>query len=51
MGMPNYKLLPVLVRKLKREYEVRNKPENGLPAIIADRAVWKRVIKERAGIR
>ena len=38
------------VRKLKRQYEVRNTPKKRLPAI-AVRAVWEKVTKGRAGIR
>ena len=38
------------VRKLKWQYKVRNMPKKRLPAI-ADRAVWEKVTKGRAGIR
>ena len=38
------------MRKLKGQYEVRNMPKKMLPAIV-DRAIWKKVTKERAGIR
>ena len=38
------------VRKLKWQYDVRNMPKKRLPAI-ADRAVWEKVTKGRAGIR
>ena len=37
------------VRKLKWQYKVRNLPEKRLPAI-ADRAVWEKITKGRAGI-
>ena len=39
------------VRKLTWQYKVRNMPKKRLPAIKADRAVWEKVTKERAGIR
>ena len=38
------------VIKLKRQYKVRVMPEKGLPAI-ADKAVWEKTTKGRAGIR
>ena len=38
------------VSKLNWQYKVRNTPKKRLPAL-ADRAVWKKVTKERAGIR
>ena len=38
------------VRKLKWQYKVRNVLKKWLPAI-ADRAVWNKVTKGRAGIR
>ena len=38
------------VRKLKWQYKVRNMPKKRSPAI-ADRAVWEKVTKARAGIR
>ena len=38
------------MRKLKWPYKVRNMPKKRLPAI-ADRAVWEKITKERAGIR
>ena len=38
------------VRKLRWQYKVRNMPKKRLPAI-ADRAVWEKVTKGRAGIR
>ena len=38
------------VRKLKWQYKVRNMPKKRSPAI-ANRAVWEKVTKERAGIR
>ena len=38
------------VRKLKWQYKVRNMPKHRLPAI-ADRAVWEKVTKGRAGVR
>ena len=38
------------VRKLKWQHKVRNMPKKRLPAI-ADRAVWERVTKGRAGTR
>ena len=38
------------VRKLKWQYKVENTPEKRLPAI-ADRVVWKKITKGRAGIR
>ena len=38
------------VRKLKWQYKVRNMPKKRLPAI-ADRAVWEKVTKGRAGIK
>ena len=38
------------VRKLKCQYKLRNMPNKMLPAI-ADRAVWEKVTKGRAGIR
>ena len=38
------------VRKLKWQYKVRNMPKKRL-SVIADRAVWEKVTKGRAGIR
>ena len=38
------------LRKLKWQYKVKNTPKKLLPAI-ADRAVWEKVSKGRAGIR
>ena len=38
------------MKKLKRQYKVRNMPKKRLPAI-ADRAVWEKVTKGRTGIR
>ena len=38
------------VRNLKWQYQVRNMPKKRLPTI-ADRAVWEKVTKGRAGIR
>ena len=38
------------VTKLKWQYKVRNTPNTMFPAI-ADRAVWEKVTKGRAGIR
>ena len=38
------------VKKLKRQYKVRNMPKKRLPAI-ADRAVWEKVTKGRAETR
>ena len=38
------------VRKLKWQYKLRNTPKKRLPAI-ADRAVWEKATKGRAGIR
>ena len=38
------------VRNLKWQYQVRNMPKKRLPAI-ADRDVWEKVTKGRAGIR
>ena len=38
------------VRKLKRQYKVRNVSEKRLPAI-ADKAAWEKIAKGRAGIR
>ena len=38
------------MRKLKRQYKIRNMPEKRLPAI-ADRAVWEKITRGRAGIR
>ena len=38
------------VRKSKWQYKVRNMPEKRLPAV-ADRAVWEKTTKGRAGIR
>ena len=37
------------VRKLKWQYKVQNVPEKRLP-VIADRAVWEKITKERGGI-
>ena len=37
------------IRKLKWQHKVRNTPKKGLPAL-ADRAVWEKVTKPRAGI-
>ena len=42
--------MPPDVRGLKWQYKVRNMPKKRLPAI-ADRAVWEKVTKGRAGIR
>ena len=38
------------VKRLKKQYKVRNMPKKGLPAI-AKRTVWEKVTKGRAGIR
>ena len=38
------------VRTLRWQYEVRNMPKKRLPAI-ADRTVWEKATKGRAGIR
>ena len=38
------------VRKLKWPYKARNMPKKRLPAI-ADRAIWEKVTKGRAGTR
>ena len=38
------------VRKWKWQYKVDNMPEKRLPAI-ADRAVWEKIARARAGIR
>ena len=38
------------VRKLKWQHKARKMPKKGLPAI-ADRAVWEKATKGRAGIR
>ena len=38
------------MRKLRRQYKVKNMPEKRLPAIV-DKAVWEKITKGRAGIR
>ena len=37
------------VKRLKKQYKVRNMPKNRLPAV-TDRVVWEKVTKGRAGI-
>ena len=39
------------VRKMKRQHKVRNMPEKKRLPAIADRAVWEKITKGRAGIR